>query len=82
MCATSYIRIAWPCLKEHFYDAAISRMLLFQHYLVGSRRQGEIGEFEDSGGLLLSINKFLELRAVCEYGSMVVTFDRSVAEKS
>jgi hypothetical protein len=30
----------------------------------GSRRRGAIGEFEESGGLMLSINEFLELRAV------------------
>jgi hypothetical protein len=57
---------AWPCLKERFDDAAISNCYSFNATLGIERLdgKGEIGEFKESGGLMLSINEFLELRAV------------------
>jgi hypothetical protein len=67
-------------LKQELYDAAISIL----HYPtlaileLGSRERGTflMGEFEKSGGLVLSTHEF-ELRAVW---SFVATFDRSVAD--
>jgi hypothetical protein len=53
-------------LKERVYDAAIWNCYS-SNATWGSRRldgKGEIGEFEKSGGLMLSINEFLELRPV------------------
>jgi hypothetical protein len=48
----------WPCLKERFDDAAISKCYSF-NTILGIERldgKGEIGEFEKSVGLMLSIN--------------------------
>lgn len=38
LCASSYIRIAWPCLKGRFDDAAISKCYS-SNTTLGSRRQ-------------------------------------------